>query len=153
MLMFSSDGYKDSARNAVETGEFVYNYVSEHLADAMNETSMPCPPEIDEFEALGLEKAICETVSAPRVADAHAALECKVTGMSDLKDIDGNPTGSLMVIGQVTGVHINPRVVRDGRFDVELARPVTRLGYLDFGELGEINVKSRPSWNGAKHNP
>ena len=153
LLMFSSVGLKDSARNASDTGEFVFNYVGQNTDKAMNESSVPCPPQVDEFEYLGLEKASCELVAAPRVAAAHAALECKVTEIIEPTDIDGNKTEMVMVIGQVVGVHIDPNVIRDGRFDVSLAQPVTRLGYLDFGTLGEMYEQVRPSWEGKTHNP
>ncbi len=153
LVMFSSEGVKDSARNAIETGEFVYNHVSERLDEVMNATSMPCPADVDEFEALGVEKADCKTVSAPRVAMAHAALECKVTSVKELEDLSGEKTGAVMVIGQVTGIHVDPAVIRDGRFDVTLAKPVTRLGYFDFARLGEVYERLRPMWNGERHNP
>lgn len=153
MLMFSSEGVKDSARNAVESGEFVFNYVSQDLEAEMNATSTPAPAGISEFDHVGLEQAACETVSAPRVAKAKAALECKVTNMVELTDIAGNKTGAVTIIGQVTGVHIDETVIREGRFDVNLAKPVTRLGYLDFGYCAELHELQRPQWNGTAHNP
>ena len=46
------------------------------------------------------------------------------------------------------GVHIDEKVIRDGRFDVMLADPVTRLGYLDFGLSHELHEMPRPGWDG-----
>lgn len=49
-LMRQPDGsYKDSARNVLETGEFVVNLVSEQDAPAMNFTCIDAPPEFDEL--------------------------------------------------------------------------------------------------------
>lgn len=153
MLMFSSEGMKDSARNAAETGEFVFNYASEHLSDEMNGSSTPAPSGISEFDHLNIEKAASEIVAAPRVAAAHAALECKVTSVIETKDINGNKTGAVVILGQVMGIHINDAVVRNGRFDVELAKPLTRLGYLDFGLTEGLHEMPRPQWGDDVHNP
>ncbi|MDJ0612912.1 MAG: flavin reductase family protein [Rhizobiaceae bacterium] len=153
MLMFASEGVKDSARNAVETGEFVFNYASEHLEKEMNASSLPAPSGVSEFDHLGISAAESQTVAAPRVADACAALECKVTSVVETVDIDGNKTGAIMIIGQVTGVHIDEQYIRDGRFDVALAKPVTRLGYLDFGYSNGFHEMPRPGWDGTVHNP
>ncbi len=49
-IMRRPDGsYKDTARNIIETGEFVVNLVAEWDAEAMNLTGIDAPPEIDEI--------------------------------------------------------------------------------------------------------
>lgn len=146
LVMFSSEGEKDSLSNIRDTGEFVANHVGHHLAEQMNLTSVPAPNEIDEFEFAGLEAAPCRLVKPPRVAAAYAALECKLVEIHPLKGLDGKPAASTMVIGEVVGVHIDEAVLRDGRFDVDLARPVTRLGYRDYARQGELFEMTRPDW-------
>src|SRR3954447_18756729 len=66
---FSSNGRKDSLRNAEETGEFVANLATRALASAMNLTSAAVPPGVDEMAMAGLTAAPCRIVSAPRVAE------------------------------------------------------------------------------------
>lgn len=146
MLMFSSEGMKDSARNAVETGEFVYNYASKSLEEDMNASSISAPNGISEFEYFNIEKAESRFVAPPRVAKALANLECKVTDVIETKNVAGEKTGAIMIIGQVVGVHIDDRAVKDGRFNVEYADPVTRLGYFDFGLTRDLHEKRRPIW-------
>jgi len=146
MLMFTSEGYKDSAINAVDSGEFVHNYASKHLAEEMNATSIPAPKGVSEFDHFDIEKAGCNIVSAPRVAKAFASFECKVTEVLETKDINNDKTGAVIVIGQVVGVHIDESVIRDGRFDVELAQPITRFGYRDFGYSNGFHERIRPDW-------
>ena len=75
-IMFSSYGRKDSQINIEATGEFVVNMAVAELKDALNRTSAPFEPDIDEFERAGLEKAGCHNVAVPRVADSPVALEC-----------------------------------------------------------------------------
>jgi flavin reductase (DIM6/NTAB) family NADH-FMN oxidoreductase RutF len=146
MVMFSSEGVKDSVRNASQTGEFVCNYVSRNLEDDMNATSVPAPAGISEFDHCNIEKAPSNFVSPPRVAKAYAALECKVTGILETQDVNGDKTGAVLVMGQVMGIHIDEAVIKDGRFDVTLANPVTRMGYLDYSLASDIHQMPRPEW-------
>lgn len=146
MLMFSSEGRKDTATHAIERGEFVFNYVSQELADVMNKSSVAAPGGISEFEHAGIEAAQSKLVAPPRVAEAVAALECKVTSVLEPVDISGVKTGAIVVIGQVVGVHLDDAVIRDGRFDVSLAKPVSRLGYMDYGHTSDIHERIRPNW-------
>ena len=130
---------KDSEANIIETGEFVVNIVSADLSQAMNVSSQHYPADTDEFEAAGLKKAPGQTVSVPRVAAAPAALECKLWKVLDL------PGGAYrMVMGEVTGVYCDDAMIRDGRYDVTLARHLARLGYRDYVEVEEVIQLARP---------
>jgi flavin reductase (DIM6/NTAB) family NADH-FMN oxidoreductase RutF len=144
IVMFSSSGYKHSARNAEETGVFTVNYVSADLVEAMNASSAAVPYGVDEFDLAGLTAAQGEMVDAPYVAEAKAVLECKVTQIIRPVDLDGREADSHMVFGQVVGIRIDDAVIRNGRFDVALARPVTRLGYMDYAEAGSLFELARP---------
>ncbi len=146
LLMFSSEGRKDTANHAIEMGEFVFNYVSQDLAEIMNQSSISAPDGVSEFEHVGIDSAPSKLVAPPRVANAVAALECKVTNVLEPVDVSGEKTGVIVVIGQVVGVHIDDAVIRDGRFDVALAKPVSRLGYLDYGHTSDMHERVRPNW-------
>lgn len=147
-VMFSSAKPKDSARHAVATGEFVVNVASRDLADKMNVSSIDAPADVNEFEYAGIEMAPCVLVKAPRVAAAHAALECKVSMAFHPKDAAGNEIESFVVIGEVVGVHIDDRYIRDGRFDASLSGNLARLGYFDYLAVGELFEMRRPKWSG-----
>ena len=145
IIAFSSESYKDSVRNAEETGEFVANFVSRPLAEAMNRTSAPVAPGIDELALAGLAAAPCRLVAAPRVAAAPAALECKVLQIIRLRDLDGRELASYLTLGQVVGVHIDPRYLVDGHFDLAAAAPIMRAGYqADYVAAGERFAMIRP---------
>lgn len=148
IVMFSSDGVKDSARNAVDTGEFVVNLASMDLADAMNASSVNAPADVSEFDHAGIEMAPCRIVRAPRVAAAHAALECRLTQAFHPKDAAGEAIGNFVVFGEVVGVHLDDRCIRDGRFDAALAGNIARLGYRDYLAVGEMFQMHRPKWSG-----
>ncbi len=144
MIMFTSEGLKDSVRNAQETGEFVYNLVSAMLMQAMNATSAALEPGENEFEFAKLGAAPSQIVKPPRVADTPAALECKVTAVTELTDIDGKPTDRFMVIGQVVGVHIADEYLVNGRFDIVKAQTMARCGYQDYAQVTALTRLLRP---------
>jgi len=146
MVMFGSAGIKDNARNIAETGEFVCNFVSDALKEVMNLSSADCPPDVSEFEYASIDRAPGKLVKCPRVANALAALECKLIDIVNPPDLDGNPSNNHMIIGQVVGIHIKEEAIKDGRFDVTLARPVSRLGYMDYCTVNEIYEMVRPQY-------
>ncbi|MEY4576167.1 MAG: hypothetical protein RL701_870 [Pseudomonadota bacterium] len=151
LVFFSSSfGAKDSATFAQESGEFVANFVSEHIAQHMNATSVDAPRGVSEFELAGLHEAPCNKVNAPRVAEAYAAIECKVTQVLVPKTIAQTDAEAVMVFGQVVGVHIDEAVLTNGLFDVTKARPVSRLGYMDFAVTTTTFSMLRPRWTGPR---
>lgn len=144
MVMFGSAGIKDNARNVMETGEFTCNFVSDSLKEVMNQSSADCPPEVSEFEFASIEAAPGKLVKCPRVANAFAALECKVLQILNPVDLNGDKTNNHLILGQVVGIHIAEEAIRDGRFDVTITKPVARLGYMDFATVGDVFEMKRP---------
>ncbi|WP_160004149.1 flavin reductase family protein [Rhizobium sp. 18055] len=144
LVMFSSSGRKHSFRNASETGEFTCNFVSRHLIDKMNMSSAAVAYEVDEFALSGLTAKTGELVDAPYVAEAFAVLECRVTEIIEPKSLSGEASENVMVFGQVVGIHIDEAILRDGRIDMGLARPVARLGYMDYSESSDVFELFRP---------
>jgi flavin reductase (DIM6/NTAB) family NADH-FMN oxidoreductase RutF len=142
---FSSTGRKDSIRNIEATGEFVANFVSKSLAQAMNTTSATVASDVDEMALAGLAPAPCCVVAAPRVSEAPAALECKLLQIVRLHDMHGNKLEQYLALGQVVGVHIDTRYIKDGLFDTAAAQPILRAGYRgDYAEIGSMFEMLRP---------
>ncbi|MBD9372466.1 flavin reductase family protein [Rhizobium sp. ARZ01] len=144
LVMFSSSGHKDSVRNIEETGAFTCNFVSRSLADKMNMTSIAAAYGESEFDIAGLTPEQARLVDAPLVAEAFAALECQMTEVMRPHDVDGLPSESWVVFGQVVGIHIKDETVRDGRFDMSVARPIGRMGYMDYCDAGDVFEMMRP---------
>jgi flavin reductase (DIM6/NTAB) family NADH-FMN oxidoreductase RutF len=144
LVMFASSGMKHSASIAIETGEFAVNLATRDLAEAVNLSSAPAPMGASEFALTGLTEAPCRLIAAPRVAQAPAALECRLTQWFRPVGLDGAEGETVMVIGEVVGIHIDERILRDGRIALDLARPLSRLGYLDFASADEAFEMRRP---------
>ena len=145
MIAFSSEGMKDSVTFASQTREFVWNMPTWELREQMNETSASLERGANEFDHAGLEMAPSRIVAPPRVAATPCALECKVTQTLNLTDVDGNETDRHLVVGQVVGVHLDERFIRDGIVDVASMRPVARCGYTaDYTVLDRLFQMERP---------
>lgn len=145
LVMFASAGSKDSCTFAEESGAFVANFVSANLTRQMNTTSVTAPRGVNEFELAGLTPVPCETVPSVRVGEAYAALECQVTQIVRPQTLS-KPTSTIIVFGEVVGIHIDEAVITNGRVDIAKAQPVTRLGYMDFAVVSEVFELFRPSW-------
>ena len=128
IIGFSSLGYKDTVRNAIETGEFVWNLATQDLAQAMNQTCAPVAPEVDEFALAGLTPLACDLVKAPRVGQSPVSFECKVSQSMPLRSALGEELNTWMVFGEVVKVHIDTAHIRDGIYDTASARPILRGG-------------------------
>lgn len=145
-IMFSSQSSKpdqseakDTLSNIRETGVFCVNIVEYAMRDAMNASSESLPQAVDEFDHARIEKAECETIACPRVAQGPASLECKLTEIVPL--MGGR---NFVVFGEVTGVHMRDDCLVDGRFDVTRFKPLARLGYQDYAVISEVFSLTRP---------
>ncbi|SFS77967.1 flavin reductase family protein [Halostagnicola kamekurae] len=121
VLFAPVDDEKDSPTNASETGEFVFNLVTEDVVERMNETAATLPADESEFDRVGLDRAESTTVEPPRVAAAKAAFECTLHETIDVG-------GSVLVLGEVEHVHLDPDLLgEDGKIDVANVDAVGRL--------------------------
>ncbi len=129
VVMFSSEGRKDSVTFIAQTKEFVCNLATWDLRDAMNATSAPFPRGVNEMDKASLEAAPSRLVKPPRVKASPCALECKLLQIVSPDDIDGKPLDCHVVIGQVIGVHIDERFLKDGILDTAAMKTIARCGY------------------------
>ncbi|MCE7947010.1 MAG: flavin reductase family protein [Chloroflexi bacterium CFX4] len=125
MIRGMAGNHKDTLRNVRETGEFVVNIVSAPLAEAMNATAADFPPEVDEFEAVGLAKAPSVVVRPPRVAASLIHYECKVSQIVTVGEAAG---GGSVVLGEVVHLHVDDKVlIGTDKIDLAVLQPIGRL--------------------------
>jgi flavin reductase (DIM6/NTAB) family NADH-FMN oxidoreductase RutF len=111
---------KDTLSNLREQQQFVINIVSVELANAMHETSVNHPPEVDEFERAGVTPLNCEVVDVPRVGEAKISMECTVEHMLKLGS-------DYLVIGRMLRYHVADELLSDGRIDLKMLDPLGRM--------------------------
>lgn len=145
ILMFSSETFKDSARNARDTGEFVFSLATTKLQTEMNISADTVPPAENEYVNAKLAMANCNNVAVPRVAASPASMECVTLSCEEIKDQHGKPIDTFLVIGQVVGIHIDDEFIVDGRFDTAAANPLARCGYRDYASVSEVFEIMRPT--------
>jgi flavin reductase (DIM6/NTAB) family NADH-FMN oxidoreductase RutF len=143
-VMFGSGGRKDSQRNAEETGEFVCSLATYELRDAMNRTSAPVAPDVDEMKLVGLTPAPSRLVAPPRVKESPVAFECRYWQTIELPGRNGKLGTNAIVLGQVIGIHIADEAIVNGRVDVTRLKPIARLGYGEYAVVDEVFTLSRP---------
>lgn len=143
MLGFVSTGRKDTLNNVERSGEFVYNIAGEWLGERMNRTAADFPPDVSEFDWAGLTPVPSELIKTPRVGEAEVSIESVVR---DIYRIPG--ANSWMVVGEAVAFHINDRIVRNGRVDTSVLRPLGRLAGNDYATFGEVVTIPRPTYAG-----
>ena len=148
IVNFCSESEKDAAAFAIESGEFAWSMATWNLREKMNMTSEGLPRGQSEFDFAGLATAPCKLIKAPRVADSPAAMECKVTQVLRVKDADGKETGGVVVYGQVIGMHIDERFMKNGRFDLSAVKPIARCGYDEYTVVERVFAMERPASGG-----
>jgi flavin reductase (DIM6/NTAB) family NADH-FMN oxidoreductase RutF len=95
---------KDTARNIRRTGEFVVNVVTEDLVQQMNICATDFPADVDELEMAALTTVPSEIVKVPRIAQAHAALECRELTTMEIGR-------SRIILGQVVSMFVEDQFV------------------------------------------
>jgi flavin reductase (DIM6/NTAB) family NADH-FMN oxidoreductase RutF len=113
---------KDTFVNIRDTGEFVTNLATLPQVTAVHRSSIEFEPDVDEFDAVGVEKEASVMVKPPRIKGAPISLECKVSM------IVPSPDGmSHLVIGDVVGFNIRDDLYVNGRVDFGGIHPIGRL--------------------------
>ena len=148
-VMFSSNGvhsegsYKDSVKNVRDTGEFVCNLATWETREAMNTTSAMVARSVDEFQLSGLTPVPSELVKPPRVKESPVHLECTYLQTVELP-CDKPEQSNLVVFGQVIGIHIDDSIISDGMIDMNVFKPIARLGYFDYSVVDNVFSMRRP---------
>lgn len=107
-IQANADGsMKDSARNILETREFVVNLVPYSAAETMNLTSIDAPPGVDELSLAGLETIPSAKVKPGRIAASPVAFECRLH-----TPVEVAPS-QLIVLGEIVHAHVSDEFVLD----------------------------------------
>ncbi len=136
VVSFTSVGTKDSLRNILATGEFVVSVCTEDLRDQVNLTGTDFPASVSEYDAVGLTREPSLKVAPPRVAESPVAMECRLVDTKSFGDCT-------VVFGQVVHLVVSEAVLRDGRPEISLLRPVARLGANEWSDIGDVTSHRR----------
>ena len=113
---------KETIRNIRRTGEFTVNMCDMKIAQQMVDCGINFSDEVDEVSVTGLSHAASVKIGPSRVAEAPAAMECRVSQIIDY------PRRAI-VLGEVVQMHVDDACLDDaGRYvRPETYQPVARL--------------------------
>ena len=134
----SNGDLKDTSRNILETGEFVWNMATWDQRSEMVRSSLAYPPEVDEFQENGIATLPSRQVRPLRVAGSPVQFECRLTQQLEFP---GNTpeSGGWVLIAQVIGIHIDDAALRaDGILDITRLKPLARMGYRDYTYVDKV---------------
>ncbi|MDN4525610.1 flavin reductase family protein [Fictibacillus fluitans] len=134
---------KDTARNAMEAGEFVVHISDESYVEAINKTAASLPPDESEVELATLTPVESTSVGVPGLQEASIRLECVLDQSIPLGGNDENPSCDLL-IGRVVHYHIKEDLYHEGRIDAAGLKPVSRLAGNNYSRLGDVFTLERP---------
>lgn len=139
-VAFTSIGDKDTVTNIRATQDFVVHITDHAMVEKMNLTSALAPADVDEFELADVTAIDAELVGSKIVAEAPAALECRLVEVVEV----GN---GRVIIGEVLAFHVAERLwdERD-RVDPERLDAVARMGGSDYATTRDRFELRRPDW-------
>jgi flavin reductase (DIM6/NTAB) family NADH-FMN oxidoreductase RutF len=145
IIGFSSTGFKDSVSNIAQTKAFTWNLVTFDLAQQMNATCAPVPPEVNEFELAGLSPMASSVIEVPRVAQSKVSFECKLSQMIQLQNAAGEKISTWLTLGEVVAVHISQDLLKDGIYNTAHADHLLRGGGpADYFRIGPEQLFKMP---------
>ena len=110
-------GLKDSIANILATKEFVVNLATKKLRRQVVQSSIDAPNDVDEFKLMKLKKRKSRMVKPPSVADGPVSLECRLLKKIDLKTTSTNKNQNKMIIGEVVGIHIDDKFIKNNKIN------------------------------------
>ena len=82
-------------------------------------------------------------VSIPRVKLSPAHFECTLFKIIDLpSDSKGNPNH--LIIGNIIGINISDKIIKNDRIDIGELKPISRMGYDEYALINTIFSMKRP---------
>ena len=149
MVVIGPGGYsksgnnKDTLLNIKNNPEFVCNFVSWDVKDIMNESSYSFDNNESEIEKLNIKTENSTMVSIPRVKLSPAHFECTLFKIIDLpSDSKGNPNH--LIIGNIIGINISDKIIKNDRIDIGELKPISRMGYDEYALINTIFSMKRP---------
>jgi flavin reductase (DIM6/NTAB) family NADH-FMN oxidoreductase RutF len=138
----SSGSQKDTARNIIESKQFVVHIVDEQNVEKINKTAANLPPQESEIEAADLTPVKSVKISVPGVKEAKIRMECLLEHSLELGGLE--TPGTDIIIGKVIQFHIESDIYQNGRIDPKALAAVSRMAGNYYAKIGEMFEIERP---------
>jgi len=134
---------KDTAKNIMESKEFVVHIVDPSLVHEMNQTSAEYPSNVSEIEEVGLSLVDSQKVSVPSIKETKVRMECVLHQSIPIGNDEEYSCD--LIIGKVVMFHLENELYQNGNGIEEKIAPLCRLGGANYAELGKIFKVPRPT--------
>jgi flavin reductase (DIM6/NTAB) family NADH-FMN oxidoreductase RutF len=138
----SAGSQKDTARNIIDSKQFVVHIVDEHNVEKINKTAASLPSDQSEVKLANLTSVDSVKISVPGVKEAKIRMECSLEHSLELGSSDS--PGCDFIIGRVVQFHIEDEIYENGRIDARGLAAVSRLAGNNYAKIGEIFEIERP---------
>lgn len=123
MIRTSTGEFKDTVKNILREKEFVVNFCTEDNYSQVNLASTELPYGEDEFKFAGLTPIDSDIVKAKRLLESPVHFECV---FRDMLCYGKTPGSGSLITGEVKVVHVDDKVMKDGKISTELLKAVGR---------------------------
>ncbi len=136
-------GKKDTLANVEATGEFVVAVVTDAMAEAMNQSSAPYPPEADEFVEAGFTPRGARVVKPALVGESPVNCECRLERIVEFGE---GPGASSVVFGRIVAIHVDDAYLADdGLLDDAKLQTIGRMGRMGYARTTDRFDLPRPT--------
>jgi len=133
---------KDTARNIIQSKEFVVHIVDEQNVEKINQTAATLPSNQSEIELAALTLVESKKIQVPGVKESKVRMECRLEHSLELGE--GDSVGCDLIIGKIVQFHIDEEIYEDGKINQEGLGAVSRLAGINYAKIGEVFSMERP---------
>ncbi len=135
---------KDTARNILESKDFVVHIVDEYNVEEINKTAASLPATESELDLTNFTFAESEVISVPGIKEAKVRFECKLERAIELGD--GESINTDLLIGKVVRFHVDEHIYEEsGRINQDKLKAVSRLAGSNYAKTGALFSLERPN--------
>jgi flavin reductase (DIM6/NTAB) family NADH-FMN oxidoreductase RutF len=125
ILMISLTPVRHTYKNIIKNGEFVVNILGKRYIDQMLRCAAKYQEGVNKIQQAGLGWYTSKIVTPPRIREASAWLECKVTESKELGD-------HIAIFGEVLEAEAKDGIIKDGKVDLSKINPVLHISGSEF---------------------
>ena len=133
---------KDTARNIIQSKEFVVHIVDEQNVEKINQTAATLPSNQSEIELAALTLVESEKIKVPGVKESKVRMECTLEHSLELGE--SGSAGCDLIIGRIVQFHIDEEIYEDGKINQVGLGAVSRLAGINYAKIGEVFSMERP---------
>lgn len=136
MIMFvaspkSNGDIKDTARNIIDTKEFVVNLVCEDAGKEMSQSSNELEYGISEIDRYKIETYSSKLISPPKISSSPISLECICEKTIDIEK-------NKMIVGKVIGISAKGDIIQNNCINTEKFNLLARLGWNKYSIVEKV---------------